>query len=130
MTILFVTPDMRLDFSQNPIGYDGESALIFAVSQPESLDAYHCRAEYETDKGKGYFDVCDKTFTLPRAVEGGCLFQLVYSDDTEDVVRKTSVAAVRVGRSINALTEALFTLMDADGNTLTDSNGYLLQVRR
>ena len=105
MIRLTVTEAMRLRVEPLDVGWDGEqNARVFEISQPDLLNSYTCRVEIATAAGKSFHLVSDHKLPITSdiAVRGLNSIQFVYYDGDE-IVRKSSVAQYRVGRSINAI---------------------------
>jgi len=96
---------MQMSASSVRAGQSGDhNFTVFTINRPDFLNGYQCQAEFSIRAIKGYLIVENDTFPLPAELTsaGELSLQLVFTDTADEIIVKTSIIRLAIGRSINA----------------------------
>lgn len=127
--LLQITERMFMTSSSTVAGRDGDhDFVIVKIIKPDFLNEYQCRLEFISGTNKNFMLVTNDTFLLSSEMtKFGILYlQLVYINTQEEIITKTNIIQLNIGKSINAIdeTEPIF----ADGLAqLADSSFAIVE---
>lgn len=106
---LHIENDLSMVSSRARVGHQGDHQFTtFLIDRPDFLANFSCRAELRAGTASGFIDVDSNSFTLPSSLTraGNLELQLVFTNDQNEVIAKTSIVRLSIGNSIDATESA------------------------
>lgn len=106
---LRIENNLDMTSSRARVGHQGDHDFTtFSIDRPDFLANFSCRAELRAGTSSGFINVDNNSFTLPSSLTkaGNLELQLVFTNDQNEVIAKTSIVQLTIGDSINATEEA------------------------
>lgn len=106
---LRIENNLDMTSSRARVGNAGDHDFTtFLIDRPDFLANFSCRAELRAGTNSGHIDIDGNSFSLPSSLTnaGNLELQLVFTNNQNEIIAKTSIVQLTIGNSIGATESA------------------------